>query len=103
MPAPSNTLFPGDALFPSDLLVPVDDTFIPTGRGIDTGFWAFVVCDRDGNPVGDPLATARQFNPGISTTETASFTVRVGSLLWLRIITEDLTLKVYDSAQTLMS
>lgn len=66
------------------------------------GSWAFVVCDRGGVPLTEPIATARTYSPSVSGTETASFQVRVGSPLWDVIETYTTTLKVYDTFQDLV-
>jgi hypothetical protein len=64
--------------------------------------WTYLVCDLTGSPLGQPLAKGRNFAAGVSRTETASFTVDVGSRLWSSIAAGDTTLKVYNSASTLV-
>jgi len=64
--------------------------------------WTFVITDTGGVAIGEPLAEARTYTPGVSRTETASFRVNVGSRLWEQIIAGDTMLKVYNSADQLM-
>lgn len=66
------------------------------------GSWSYVVCDRAGVPLTEPIATARSYAPAVSGTETASFQVRVGSPLWDVIESGLTTLKVYDTFEQLV-
>lgn len=93
----------GSTIATSSTVGPIS-TFIPPPSPSTPAVtpWTFVICDRLGRAIGEPLATGRSFTVGISRTSTAAFTVEVGSRIWTAIAAGDATLKIYNSSHALV-
>jgi len=74
----------------------------PSPLTVDTEPWRFVLTDPLGVAVGEPLATGRQYEPGVSQTETAQFRVRTDTSVWAAIQAGEVMLKIYDSGGSLL-
>jgi hypothetical protein len=99
MPYPSDTLYPSTTLYPSDPIIAPPPVVLPSTRVP----WRFViVAAENGLALGEPLATGRQVDLGVSQGSTASFRVRSGTSLWSEVLAGDTMLKVYDSTHTLV-
>lgn len=96
MPFPYNNVYPYSNVYPSSAAYPFSDTAV-----VATPKWRFVICDMAGNAIGEPRATQRTFNAGISKTSTASFRLRSDDQLWGAVTADTTMLKVYDSGQVL--